>query len=134
MATTRGPHAHSAEGPCRCERCWKKAQAWRFPPGGAGESWADLYLPPSDTRGMPKPRALCSKADVKHAMDALCDRSTPMAWRLALGRALVNGRLCMDKGERHFEEAGVSVRVEDLFEVSGTSPDRTNYDSMMGPK
>jgi hypothetical protein len=81
--------------------------------------WADLYPPIFHGPHMPHPRVLCSKADVAHALEALCDHTTPIEWRLSLGRELVTARLCMDKGEQHFEDAKVSERVEDLIEVGG---------------
>jgi hypothetical protein len=117
-AVVASPSASTAQDPCDCEHCWRKANRWRL--GPFAQRWADLYLPPLPSfsgRSMPQPRALCSKADVRHALEALCDGSTPAEWRLALGRELVTARLCMDKGEQHFEEAGVSERVEDLLEV-----------------
>jgi hypothetical protein len=115
-AASAPPSASKAHEPCDCKQCWRTAHGWRF---ALGQHWVDLYpaLPSFSGRSMPQPRALCSKADVRHAVDALCDRSTPSEWRVALGRELVTARLCMEKGQQHFEDAGVSERVEDLLEV-----------------
>jgi hypothetical protein len=123
MASTRAaasasPSASKTDEPRGAEECWRKINSWRF--GPSAEHWADFYLPPLPRfhgKSVPQPKALCSKADVAHALDALCDRHCPLEWRLALGRELVTARLRMDKGGQHLEDAGGSERVEDLLEV-----------------
>jgi hypothetical protein len=123
---TAPPSDPKDQGPCVCEKCWRRINFWRF--GPSTEPWADFYLPPLPRFGgqsVPQPRGLCSKADVMHALNALCDRDTPIEWRLSLGRELVRARLRLEKPQQHFGDARLSERVEDMLEVGGVSSART---------